>query len=96
MISTGRDRMNLNFYMATYKQQYKDGTWRDAGYRDQKVVVLARNIDEAKNKINRCIEKHQSDNYRAVLNGKIRKCIGIEFCQGFEDSFYVVPVQEEL
>lgn len=89
--------MNLNFYMATYKEQrLRDGEWLDTCYQNQKILVLARNMDEAKNKINRCIEKHQSDNYRAVLNGKIRKCIGIEFCEGFEDSFHVYPVREEL
>ena len=89
--------MNLNFYMATYKnQRLRDGEWLDTCYQNQKILVLARNMDEAKNKINRCIERHQSDNYRAVLNGKIRKCIGIEFCEGFEDAFYVYPVREEL
>lgn len=89
---------NINFYHAYYKRQRYDKDscqWNDTYYDFQGIVVIASNYDDAKVKIEKCLEKVEKDDCRAVLVSDITECIGLDRRHGFDWSFEVNPIINE-
>ena len=89
------DVSDIRFYHAYYKKQYRDettGLWRDTSYIDQSIFVIASNYSDAKLKIEKCLERVEKGDCRAVLNSDISECVGFDGRHGFENSFCVTPI----
>lgn len=87
--------MSMNFYHAYYKRQryHKEtGRWKDTFFDHQGIIVIADSISSAKIKIDECLKKVESGDYRAVLSSDIVECIGLDRRHGFEWSFAVNPI----
>jgi hypothetical protein len=85
----------IDFYHAYYKRQVRDedtGEWRDTYYTFQGIVVMADSYDSAKRKIEECLKKVETGDYRAVLTSDITKCLGLDRRHGFDFSFDVSPI----
>lgn len=73
----------MNFYRVYYKRQYLDldGEWKDTEYTHVRIIVIANNIEDAKNKIEECLKRAEGNKfhreYRAVQNSEIKECIGL-------------------
>lgn len=89
--------MSVNFYHAYYKrQQYHEdtGQWEDTFYDHQGIIVIADSISSARIKIDECLKKVESGKYRAVLNGDIVECSGLDRRHEFDWSFEVNPIMK--
>lgn len=96
----------MNFYHAYYKRQVYDGEigeWRDTFFRNQGIVVIANDYNEAVAKIHKCLEKAEDDTnaskyitskYRAKLLS-ITKCIGLNVREAYEGGSDIYPIRED-
>lgn len=92
------DASDIHFYHAYYKGQYRDevsGLWRDTCYKHQSIFVIASNYSDAKLKIEKCLDKVETDEYRAVLNSHIVECIGFTAQHGFEGAYNIYPIEND-
>lgn len=85
----------MNFYHVYYKKQYYDkskNVWVDTHYDHQSIIVIANNYEEAKLKIEKCLEKVEiNERWRIVLVSNIIECIGLNISRGFEGS-EILPI----
>ncbi len=85
----------MDFYYVTYTRQiYKGEEWVDTDYRHQRILVIARDINEATDKINELLTKVENSSVsklRAVPNHEVRKCDGLLMHGGY-DSFDISPI----
>lgn len=94
-INNNKHEQSIGLYHAYYKVQHydkEDGVWYDTYYQEQSIVVFAISYAEAKLKIEKCLTDVEKGCCRAVLNGDIVKCIGLDMRHGFEDAFEVQPI----
>ena len=87
----------MSFYHAYYKRQILEvnGEWKDTMYNHQSIIVIANNLDEAKKKIEQCLQKVETGKFRAILSSNVEECIGISFEHGFDYSMEVLPVYND-
>ena len=72
---------NMEFYSAKYKiQKYINGEWVDYSVGKGRIIVIAESHDLAVAKVDMMIDSmsNNKNKFRAVLNKKIKKCIGLK------------------
>lgn len=88
----------MEFYFACYKRQIFDEkrkVWRDTDYKNQRIVVIARNRNEAKAKIEDCLEVVEKDCRRAVLTSDVLECGGLYVTSWVDYGYATFPVEKE-
>ena len=82
----------MNFYHAYYRAKYYDkyfDVWQTS-HGQKNIIVIASDYNEAVMKINKCLSKLETDEYRVFL-GEVVECIGINGVQTSE-SFQLRPI----
>ena len=72
---------NMEFYSAKYKiQKYINGEWVDYSVGKGRIIVIAESHDLAVAKVDMMLDSmsNSKDKFRAVLNGTVKKCIGVK------------------
>ena len=86
----------MNLYTATYKRMLsEDGVnWSNTSYSNQTIVTLANNEIEAKDKIDRVLDKVNKINGNYLKNVRTSNVIKADalLCEQGYDSFYISGV----
>lgn len=88
----------MNFYCAHYKNQYFNQTkhaWVDTYYQPRKIVVIANNYADATDKIDKCLNDANNDEFRSISIGDVVECIGLKIVSCSEGGANVLPVIKE-
>lgn len=84
----------MDFYFATYiKRQCSRHGWKDIR-RNQKIIVLADNMEEAVQKIDSCLKRRNDEIYNYVLRSKVIKCDAIDVQEMEDEMFEIFPIMK--
>lgn len=90
--------MNMDFYFLEYRYLYlKDGEWVPYDNDFNQIIVVASNIEEAKDKIEKCFEVFRSgDKKRNIkkveIATKVKKMEGLRNSPLFNGGMYCFPI----
>lgn len=88
----------MDFYYVNYLHEFLNNEeWEKAQPRPDKIIVIASNFDEAKNKINECINifnnNCESDERFSIL-GEVIKMNGLRMFNSFHGGISCFPIHE--
>lgn len=86
----------MELYCAKYRNHFYSEFSKKWQYTSVKsIIVIAANISEAMTKVEKCLSKLGGEDNNAILID-IVKCVGLNAYEGFEDSFHLEPIIDEI